>query len=84
MLCVDWEAGATFPNYVRAAANTRLVGRQLSLLLASLRDKHGLDPSSVHIIGFSLGAHAAAFAGAHLGNVKRITGWDLITFINNF
>ncbi|XP_014250894.1 inactive pancreatic lipase-related protein 1-like [Cimex lectularius] len=75
VLCVDWENGATFPNYVRAAANTRLVGRQLSLLLEAMADR-GLELSNVHLIGFSLGAHAAAFAGSRLSTVYRITGLD--------
>ena len=30
VVCVDWEAGAVDPNYVRAAVNTRLVGKQVS------------------------------------------------------
>ncbi|KAF6197980.1 hypothetical protein GE061_007725 [Apolygus lucorum] len=77
VVCVDWEGGATFPNYVRAAANTRLVGRQLSFLLESFSRK-GLNMSQVHVIGFSLGAHAAAFAGASLNAtpLARITGLD--------
>lgn len=29
MICVDWENGAALPNYVRAAVNTRLVGKQV-------------------------------------------------------
>ena len=29
MICVDWTAGALDPNYVRAAVNTRLVGKQV-------------------------------------------------------
>ena len=29
MICVDWAAGAVDPNYVRAAVNTRLVGKQV-------------------------------------------------------
>lgn len=32
-MCVDWEGGASMPNYLRAAANTRLVGKQLAMLL---------------------------------------------------
>lgn len=58
------------PNYVRAAANTRLVGRQLAKLIRSL----DVPLEKVHMIGFSLGAHVAGFAGAELGNVSRITG----------
>jgi hypothetical protein len=29
VICVDWENGAALPNYVRAAVNTRLVGKQV-------------------------------------------------------
>lgn len=55
---------------MRAAANTRLVGRQLAKLIRSLN----VPLEKVHMIGFSLGAHVAGFAGAELGNVSRITG----------
>ncbi|XP_066593077.1 uncharacterized protein [Prorops nasuta] len=72
IVCVDWAPGSTIPNYVRAAANTRLVGRQLAKLIRSL----DVPLEKVHLIGFSLGAHVAGFAGAELGNVSRITGLD--------
>lgn len=50
MVCVDWEGGATMPNYLRAAANTRLVGKQLAMLL---NGKFHKEPSNVtrHLIG---------------------------------
>ena len=32
VICVDWAAGAVDPNYVRAAVNTRLVGKQVKKL----------------------------------------------------
>ena len=70
LVCVDWGPGSAVPNYVRAAANTRLVGRQLAKLVRSLN----VPLEKVHLIGFSLGAHVAGFAGAELGNVSRITG----------
>ena len=69
-VCVDWGPGSAVPNYVRAAANTRLVGRQLAHLVRNLE----VPLDKVHLIGFSLGAHVAGFAGAELGNVSRITG----------
>nr|AAV36854.1 RH14406p [Drosophila melanogaster] len=76
VICVDWENGATFPNYVRAAANTRLVGKQLAMLLRNLQQHKGLDLMRTHVIGFSLGAHVSGFAGAELPGLSRITGLD--------
>ncbi|XP_046682440.1 LOW QUALITY PROTEIN: uncharacterized protein LOC124368929 [Homalodisca vitripennis] len=75
VICVDWEGGATLPNYVRAAANARLVGKQLAMLIQGLQ-KLGLSLQNIHMIGFSLGAHVAGFAGAELKNLSRITGLD--------
>ncbi|XP_059476680.1 uncharacterized protein LOC132197406 isoform X2 [Neocloeon triangulifer] len=76
VICVDWEPGASLPNYVRAAANTRLVGKQVALLLRKLKTQYGLDPRNVHLIGFSLGAHVAGFAGAETPGLSRISGLD--------
>lgn len=76
-VCVDWGPGSAVPNYVRAAANTRLVGRQLAKLIRSL----DVPLEKVHLIGFSLGAHVAGFAGAELGNVSRITGTLNLVYI---
>jgi len=35
-MCVDWTAGAKDPNYVRAAVNTRLVGKLVALLIENI------------------------------------------------
>lgn len=74
IICVDWANGAELPNYVKAATNTRLVGKQLAILLNGLIDYAGLSPRTMHLIGFSLGAHVAGFAGSELKNLSRITG----------
>lgn len=74
IICVDWTNGAALPNYVKASANTRLVGKQLSILLRGLVERNSLSLRNTHLIGFSLGAHIAGFTGAELGNLSRITG----------
>ena len=80
VICVDWSAGAADPNYVRAAVNTRLVGRQVALLIENINNSN-VDGKKIndkiHIIGFSLGAHVAGFAGHQLKNLSRITGMYL-------
>lgn len=78
---IDWGDGATPPNYVRAAGNTALVGRQIAAFLKHVK---GIieDPtvlSKVHLIGFSLGAQVAGFCGRYYRKltqevIDRITG----------
>ncbi len=46
------------------------------LISLSLQDNHGLNPKDVHIIGHSLGAHTAGYAGEHINKLGRITGLD--------
>lgn len=74
---MDWQKGAAGPSYVAAAANTQLVGRQLALLLMDTIIL-GSNPLNTHIIGFSLGAHIAGYAGRAILKkglkVGRITG----------
>ncbi|KAJ8946828.1 hypothetical protein NQ318_002108, partial [Aromia moschata] len=52
VILMDWHIGARGPQYVNAAANTELVGRQLGMLLTDMVDK-GLDANNIHLIGFS-------------------------------
>lgn len=77
MICVDWENGAALPNYVQAAANARLVGKQVAHLISSMNTLLGTNNSHFHLLGFSLGAHVAGFAGDELQNISRITGKNL-------
>ena len=89
MICVDWKAGAANPNYVKAAANTRLVGKQVTLyqlkftlfdnqvalLIKTINDEFGeMINGKTHLVGFSLGAHVSGFVGKELQNISRITG----------
>ena len=78
MITVDWGNGAGFP-YSQAAANTRLVGAEVGQLIRLLRDHSGVSTSAIHIIGHSLGAHVAGYAGSLVQGLGRITGMHAVT-----
>jgi Lipase. len=40
------------------------------------QDNYGLNPADVHMIGHSLGAHTAGYAGQAIEGLGRITGLD--------
>jgi len=65
VIMVDWAKGAKSPEYVEAATNTQVVGRQVAFLVETLRTKRSVDPKNVHLIGFSLGAQVSGFAGKY-------------------
>ncbi|XP_002413330.5 pancreatic lipase-related protein 2 [Ixodes scapularis] len=82
VIIVDWSRGAKTLNYVFAAGNSALVGRQLSLLTQRLLKAYGLNASRVHCIGHSLGGHAAGFFGRHFKEktsmlIGRISALDV-------
>ncbi|KAG8228722.1 hypothetical protein J437_LFUL009404 [Ladona fulva] len=72
---VDW-AGGSLPLYTQATANTRLVGLELGFFINYLQKNFGLEPRNVHMIGHSLGAHTAGYAGERIKGLGRITGLD--------
>ncbi|RVE44850.1 hypothetical protein evm_010505 [Chilo suppressalis] len=66
--------------YVLSVHNARLVGKRLGNLLANL-ENYGANAEDFHIIGISLGAHIAGWAGKYFRQYKarsigRITGLD--------
>ena len=82
VIVVDWGLGASVLNlYDAAAGNTRLVGVQVADLIDVLNRKFHVALKEFHIIGHSLGAHVAGFAGKRLVNdgkvIGRITGSPL-------
>ncbi|GFG30365.1 hypothetical protein Cfor_12942 [Coptotermes formosanus] len=80
VIVVDWSGGSG-PPYPQAVANIRLVGAMTAHLINNLIVQVGIQPELIHIIGHSLGAHMAAYAGQTIHrNFKyrlgRITGLD--------
>jgi len=93
---VNWEKGAAHQGlvgeeYFQSAANTAIVGEEIAKFIWYLLLKFPtMKPEQFHIIGHSLGAHAAGYAGAkftrldqtiidHQGigrQIARITGLD--------
>ncbi|XP_052774574.1 pancreatic triacylglycerol lipase-like [Mya arenaria] len=77
VVSVDWGRGADKSDYDQAAANTRVVGALIAQLLTALRDFRSLNYKDVHLVGHSLGAHIAGYAGERMNkSVGRITGLD--------
>ncbi|XP_054152598.1 pancreatic triacylglycerol lipase-like [Oppia nitens] len=73
---VDWSGGNGMP-YVQATANTKVVGPVLALFIEDIKAAVDINLNDVQILGHSLGAHIAGYAGQRLnGKVGRITGMD--------
>ncbi|XP_072245681.1 lipoprotein lipase [Leuresthes tenuis] len=76
VIVVDWLNSAQ-NHYVVAAQNTKAVGQEIARLIDWIEETTNMPLDNVHLIGYSLGAHVAGFAGSHATNkVGRITGLD--------
>lgn len=76
VVIVDWISRAQ-QLYPDAVNHTYGVGLDIAELLNWLQDEHQLPLENVHLIGYSLGAHVAGYAGTHVrGTIGRITGLD--------
>ncbi|KAG6453420.1 hypothetical protein O3G_MSEX008166 [Manduca sexta] len=67
-------------RYMTCVHNTRLMGKRLANLLANL-ENFGANAEDFHLLGISLGAHVAGWAGKYFRQYKghslgRITGLD--------
>ncbi|GIY06563.1 pancreatic triacylglycerol lipase [Caerostris darwini] len=75
VIVVDWTASNQLP-YTGAVANSRVVGAQIANFIKFLYKTMGVSPESFHLIGHSLGAHIAGYAGERLHKLGRISGLD--------
>ncbi|XP_053743049.1 lipoprotein lipase [Synchiropus splendidus] len=76
VIVVDWLTRAS-KHYPTSAAFTQLVGRDVAKFIIWLQKEQNLRWESIHLLGYSLGAHVAGIAGALTQNrISRITGLD--------
>ncbi|KAG1657257.1 Pancreatic triacylglycerol lipase [Nymphon striatum] len=75
VIAVNW-AGGSGPSYTQATANTRVVGAVIAQFISYLRAEFHLAFENVHLIGHSLGAHVAGYAGERINKIARISGMD--------
>jgi len=74
VVVVFWGGGANIgiAAYDQAAANTRVLAAEITILITNMVHL-GAEPSTVHVIGHSLGAHTAGYAGSRLRTNHNIT-----------
>uniref|UniRef100_A0A8C8HM22 triacylglycerol lipase n=1 Tax=Oncorhynchus tshawytscha TaxID=74940 RepID=A0A8C8HM22_ONCTS len=74
VIVVDWLHTAQ-NQYPVAAQDTKMVGQEIAHFIDWLEEATNIPLDNLHLIGYSLGAHVAGFAGSHASNkVGRITG----------
>lgn len=72
VIFVDWGAGAQTPNYVAARNRVGATGTHLGAFIRFLSDNTGTSTREMTVVGYSLGAHVAGFAGKALNGDYRL------------
>ncbi|XP_053189006.1 inactive pancreatic lipase-related protein 1-like [Scomber japonicus] len=74
-IAVEWKKGVK-TLYSQAANNARVVAAQVESMITFLMSNFKQKADKFHIIGHSLGAHAAGQVGGRISGLARITGLD--------
>jgi len=79
IITADWNRVAKNILYPMPAYLTVQVGSIVAKMLENIVNLAVIDPSDIHVIGHSLGAHVSGACGAafRLGKIGRITGIDV-------
>ena len=82
VICIDWKILAN-EGYIASAQNALKIGKAIGeqIVKNMLINQFGQDPSLIHVIGHSLGAHMAGQIGQEtqkrsLQKIGRITALD--------
>lgn len=83
MITADWNRVASNIMYPMPAYLTTEVGSVIARLLENLVNLGAIDPSDIHVIGHSLGAHVSGACGAAFApggpKIGRISGGSSAT-----
>ncbi|XP_068597768.1 inactive pancreatic lipase-related protein 1-like [Brachionichthys hirsutus] len=74
-VAVEWKKGVK-TRYAQAANNARVVAAQVASMITFLTGTYNQTATKFHIIGHSIGAHAAGDVGTRIPGLARITGLD--------
>lgn len=79
VICIDWSLFALDMTYLAARLRCKEIGNYVAELILALLDKTDLKLDTVHVIGFSMGAHIAGYVGKRFeGRIPRITGMRIM------
>lgn len=77
LIAVNWEKSSHTLNYLDAANRVDPIGVHVARLIDFLVETQLASLDDIQVIGFSLGAHAAGYAGKNVksGKLTKIVGY---------